>query len=348
MLSCAVVRLRDLLPLALLPGLAACGGSPSTPTPVETYTLAAIVFYDQNANGQLDASEGTRVPDVEVTVSGRSGRSDKVTGRVNIPGVAAGSFPVAVRAETLPPFYAPGAMPSATVPQSPGADVLVPLTLPIGANLANRYMAFGDSITVGTGARSSDGYRDLLQAQLRGHFGLASVIDEGIEATRTPVGYDRIGFALDRHRPAYSLILYGTNDWNRGECKTEFPCDVVENLRGMIREAKAHQSLPVLGTIPAVNPDRDEFGRNDWVTQMNNLIRPMARQEGAVLADVQAAFQREGNLAALFADHIHPNDRGYQVLAAEFFRALTQPASAAPRSFLPPVFRLPQIHNPQG
>jgi lysophospholipase L1-like esterase len=341
-LSSAVLRLRELSLLVLLPGLAACGGgSPGTPTPIETHTVVGVVFYDQNANGQLDSGEGARVPDVEVVLGGRSGRSEKLTGRVSIAGVPAGSLPVSVRAESLPPFYAPGAMPTATVPQAPGADVLVPITLPIGSNVAHRYMAFGDSITVGTGAQSSDGYRDLLQDQLRSHFGAGSVIDEGIEATRTPVGYARIGFALDQDRPAYTLILYGTNDWNRGECKTEFPCDVVQNLQGMIREAKGRQSLPVLGTIPPVNPDRDEFGRNDWVTQMNLLVRPMARQEGAVVADIQAAFLREGNLASLFADHIHPNDRGYQVLAAEFFRALTQPASAAPRSSsLPSLFRL--------
>jgi lysophospholipase L1-like esterase len=330
--------------MALLPGLAACGGGgTTTPTPVATHTLVAVVFYDQNANGQLDAAEGARVPDVEVVVGGRSGRSEKLTGRVSIAGVPEGSQAVSVRAESLPPFFAAGAMPTATVPQAPGADLLVPLVLPIGGNVANRYMAFGDSITVGTGARSSDGYRDLLQAQLRQHFGMGSVLDEGIEATRTRVGYERIGFALDQDRPAYTLILYGTNDWNRAECKNEFPCDVVENLQGMIREAKGRQSLPVLGTIPPVNPDRDEGGRNDWVTQMNNLIRPMARQEGAVVADVQAAFLREGNLAGLFTDHIHPNDRGYQVLAAEFFRALTQSPSAAPRSLsLPALFRLPR------
>jgi lysophospholipase L1-like esterase len=192
-------------------------------------------------------------------------------------------------------------------------------------------MAFGDSITVGDGSRSSQGYRDLLEGHLRRHFGLGSVIDEGRSATRTPAGYDRLGSTLDQDRPAYTLILYGTNDWNRGECKNEFPCDVIANLRGMIALAKASQSLPVIATIPPVNPDRDEFDRNPWVTRMNDLLRPMARQEGAALADVHAAFLREPSLSALFADHIHPNDRGYEVLAAEFFRALSQPASATPR-----------------
>jgi lysophospholipase L1-like esterase len=342
MLSSAGVRPRTLPLLALAACLSACGGGPpGGPTPpAETHTVVAVVFYDQNGNGQLDAGENARVPNVEVVVGGRSGRSEAASGQASVAGVPVGSHPVSVRAESLPPFYAPGTMPTAASPQPAGAPLLVPLTLPIGANVAYRYMAFGDSITVGDGSRSGEGYRRLLEDQLRRHFGAGAVVDEGQSATRTPAGYDRLGFALTRDRPAYTLILYGTNDWNRGECKNEFPCDVIDNLRGMIGLAKATQSLPVIGTIPPVNPDRDEFDRNTWVTRMNELLRPMARQEGVPLADVQAAFQREGNLAALFTDHIHPNDRGYEVLAAEFFRAISQPAAAAPRSlgglFLPP------------
>jgi lysophospholipase L1-like esterase len=336
------MRPRVLPLLVLASGLSACGGSSTGPTPpVETHTVLAVVFYDENGNGQLDAGEAARVPDVEVVVGGRSGRAEKVTGQVVINGVPAGSHAVSVRAESLPPFYAPGTMPTVTSPQPAGAPAPVPLTLPIGRNVAHRYMAFGDSITVGDGARNSDGYRDLLENQLRRHFGLASVIDEGQSATKTPAGYARIGLALDHDRPAYTLILYGTNDWNRGECKNEFPCDVIDNLRGMIGAAKSTQSLPVIGTIPPVNPALDEFDRNTWVTRMNELLRPMARQEGAALADVHAAFLREGNLSALFADHIHPNDRGYEILAAEFFRALSQPPAAAPRG-LGVLFRQPR------
>jgi lysophospholipase L1-like esterase len=293
--------------------------------------VVAVVYYDQNGNGQLDAGENARVPGVEVVIGGASGRSEVASGQATVNGVPAGTQPVSVRAESLPPFYAPGTMPSAASPQPAGAPLNVPLTLPIGANVAHRYMAFGDSITVGDGSRSGEGYRGLLEAQLRRHFGGGSVVNEGQSATRTPVGYDRIGFALNQDRPAYTLILYGTNDWNRAECKNEFPCDVIENLRGMIGQAKAARSLPVIGTIPPVNPDRDEADRNPWVTRMNDLLRPMARQEGAALADVQAAFLRESSLSALFADHIHPNDRGYEILAAEFFRAISQPPAASGR-----------------
>src|SRR5262245_38209184 len=99
---------RALLAAVLLP-LAACGrGSPSGPGPMPsagTQSVTLVVFYDENGNGVLDAAEGARVPDVEVTLGGRSGRSASGTGRAVLDGVPAGTFTPTVTAASLPPFY---------------------------------------------------------------------------------------------------------------------------------------------------------------------------------------------------------------------------------------------------
>jgi lysophospholipase L1-like esterase len=332
-------RLQPTLLLLAALGLPACGGGggagPQAPTPVvPTHAVVVTVFYDENGNGTLDASENARVADVELEVAGRTGRSEKVTGRAVVQGVPEGSQRVTVREASLPPFYRTVASASAMVqsPQPAGADVFVPLTLSIGTNRPNVYMGFGDSITVGDGAHSTDGYRDVLQALLQQHFGRGQVVNEGISGTRTDAGADRIGHSLTRARPAYTLILYGTNDWNKAtfECRTSLECDTVDNLRFMIGVVEAVQSLPVLATIPPANPNGTNAGeRNDWIRRINEQLRPMARAEGAAVADLHAAFLREPDLAALFADHVHPNDRGYQVIAAEFFRAISRPPATS-------------------
>lgn len=344
-------RMRSRLDPALLllaaAGLSACGGgggSPVGPPPVvPTHSVVITAFYDENGNGTLDITENARVPDVEVEVAGRTGRTDKVTGRAVVAGVPEGSHRVTAREASLPPFYRTEAAANASVqsPQPAGADVFVPLSLPIGQNRPNVYLGFGDSITVGDGARTTDGYRDVLEQLLQQHFGRAQVITDGVGGTRTPAGVDRIGQSLTRHRPAYTLILYGTNDWNRAswECRTTYVCDTTENLRYMIGVAESVNSLPVVGTIPPANPDGFAAAeRNAWVAKMNDLIRSLARAEGAAVADIHGAFLREANVPGLFADHVHPNDRGYQVIAAEFFRAITRPpsTSAAASLFLRP------------
>ncbi len=316
--------------LAAACGLSACGGgSPSSPTPnVETYTVTAVLFYDQNGNGTLDGGESIRIPDSEVQIAGRSGRSEKATGRATIAGVPRGTHAMTVKADTLPPFYTQGAPLSVTVPQT--ADASLALALPISSNTPNLYMGFGDSITNGEGSRESDGYKSLLQAQLQGHFGgPVAMADEGLSGSRSDRGAERIGDSLDRVRPAFTLILYGTNDWNRLECKTDFPCFTIDSLRSIVRSVRAAQSLPFLATIIPANPARALPERNDWIASMNNLIRPLARQEGAVLVDLHAAFLKTGDLPALFVDQVHPNDRGYGIIADEYWRAITRPIAAA-------------------
>jgi lysophospholipase L1-like esterase len=342
-------RLHPTLLLLAAVGLPACGGggaSPVAPPPVgPTHPVVVTVFYDENGSGTLDAGESARVADVEVEVAGRTGRTEKLTGRAVVDGVPEGSQRVSVREASLPPFYRTVASAAAMVqsPQPSGADVFVPLTLPIGTNRPNVYMGFGDSITAGDGAHTTDGYRDVLQVLLQQHFGRGQVLNEGIGGTRTEAGADRIGQSLTRARPAYTLILYGTNDWNKAtfECRTSLACDTVDNLRYMLGVVKAVQSLPVLATIIPANPNGTAAAdRNDWLRRINEQIRPMARAEGATVADLHAAFLREPDLAALFTDHVHPNDRGYQVIAAEFFRAISRPPSAssalAPGLFVQP------------
>jgi hypothetical protein len=82
----------------------------------------------------------------------------------------------------------------------------------------------------------------------------------------------------------------------------------------------------VVGTIIPANPavvDRQGPERNEWVARMNDLIRPMVREEGAVLADPHALFLEQPSLEDLFVDHVHPNDDGYRLIARAFFEALT-------------------------
>jgi lysophospholipase L1-like esterase len=158
------------------------------------------------------------------------------------------------------------------------------------------------------------------------------VINQGIAGTRSNFGAGRIDGSLIDQRPAYTLILYGTNDWNQNECKTAFPCFTLASLRQMVLAARYFDSLPVLATIPPCNVGFDERAtpeRNEFYFKMNELIRPMAREEGAVLVDLEAAFLREPDLASLFVDHIHPSDAGYEIIASEFFAAISGPATTA-------------------
>jgi lysophospholipase L1-like esterase len=305
--------------LAVL-GSACGGGSPAGPSGGgETHAVSAVVYYDENGSGALEAGEDSRLGGVTVSVGGRTARTDNGTGHAVVSGVPAG--PQTAQVSGLLPFFVPGAATAVTVPAS--GDVLLSATLPIGNNQPHTYMAFGDSITLGEGSRQNRGYTIPLESALRGFFGDARILNEGQSGTKSSAGASRIGGTLRRDNPAYTLILYGTNDWN--ECGMSVPCFTIESLRRIVTKTKMAHSLPVLATIPPANPVANPAGRNVWVSNMNELIRDLADEEGALLVDIEAAFLAEGNLVPLFEDHVHPNDRGYGIIASAFFEAITQP-----------------------
>lgn len=338
--------MRAALPLVVLSvALTACGRAASnaptapspvpapSPTPASVHPVSGVVFYDENANGAIDSGEDVRLPHVVLTVGGRTAETDE-SGSFAIADVPAGTRAVEIRATSLPPAYRAGRVPSLSVPLPEGAQVPVPVVLPIGGNSPNVYLAFGDSITAGDGSRGARGYRSELQSRLRDYWGRAEVVNDGIPSTRSNDGAERIAGSLAAERPAYVLILYGTNDWNLSACRHVYTCFTIENMRSMIRQAKTAGTVPVVATIIPANPayvSRIPAERNAWIDETNAVLVPMARAEGAVVADLSGAMIGEtADLPALFSDHVHPNDRGYSVLADAFFRAITSPVGVAP------------------
>jgi len=341
---------RRLLSLCVPFGLAAlafaCGGgsSPTGPTATPGHPVSGVVFYDENANGVLDPGEVVRLPGVTVSVGGKTGQTG-AGGRFTVSDVPAGAQSAAARPDGLPPYFVPGAAAAVTVPQT-GGDIAVPATLPIGSgNRLNVYLAFGDSISWGQGSSDGNGYLSWLAADLRSAWGKADTVNDGVPGTKSDKGEMRIGSSLARNRTAWVLILYGTNDYNDAECRTALPCYTIDALRSMIQQTRDAGALPVLGTIPPVNPNWEDKGasdRNLWVKSLNDLVRAMASQERVPVAEVYGDFLKQPSLPALFSDFLHPNDVGYQVMGQSFVRAITTPPSAsgaarrAPLLFAPP------------
>jgi lysophospholipase L1-like esterase len=315
---------------------AACGGGSTTPggpeTPtVPTHSVAATVYYDENGNGQLDADEAARVPGVEVVIGTGSGTSAPGTGLANVTGIQEGALSVAVRTESLPYYF--DAPPPAPIQVPATSAVRIGLTLPTGNNHPNVYLGLGDSITKGDGSSDGQGYRLKLLSLLGPYFGRADVILRGREADTSEETADVkvTRRTLRDHDPAYVLIMLGTNDWQNQTCQPYPPaqCFTIESLRSIVEQVKDWRSLPVLATIIPGNPALVPAGRNDWYDGMNVGIKALAREEGILLADLNAEFKASGNLSSLFSDDVHPNDAGYQVMAQGWFKAISRARSAA-------------------
>ena len=155
-------------------------------------------------------------------------------------------------------------------------------------------LAFGDSLTYGTGAGEGEDYPSRL-ARLSGH----PVINAGVPGELTASGRERLPRLLDRYRPGLLILLHGGNDLLRRQ-----PPTVVEaNLRAMVETARARGIPVVLLGVPRPNLSTSVPAFYDRLAADYGLP-----YDGELLRDLERD-------PALKADPVHLNGKGYRRLA---------------------------------
>lgn len=155
-------------------------------------------------------------------------------------------------------------------------------------------LAFGDSLTYGTGAEHSESYPAILAA-LTGR----QVINAGVPGEVSEAGRARLAAVLEESRPALLLLCHGGNDFLRRHDRALLK----ENLRAMVQSARERGIAVVLIAVPALG-----FG-----LQVPSLYAEVASETGIPLEeDILADILGD---SALKSDPIHPNAAGYKELA---------------------------------
>jgi lysophospholipase L1-like esterase len=196
-----------------------------------------------------------------------------------------------------------------------------------GTNNPRKVTAFGDSITQGVlelrrrdlGLTTAGNYPALLQGRLRTLDASWVVANRGRGGEESGQGVRRLVGVLALDKPGFVLIMEGTNDAT--DCLSATA--IATNLRGMVQIAKANRSIPIIGTIPP-NFRNDPCAQN-VVNQVNGHIRTVAELEDVVLAEIFEGM----NDRSLFGqgpgrDPLHPNDRGYAVMADIWAQAMAR------------------------
>jgi acyl-CoA thioesterase-1 len=196
-----------------------------------------------------------------------------------------------------------------------------------GANNPRKATAFGDSITAGVlelkrrdfRLSTSSNYPALLQGRLRSLDPAWVVVNRGSSGEHTAEGLRRLPGTLRADQSGFVLILEGSNDAQACESAGS----AASNLRGMVQTARSSNAIPIIGTLPPSfrnNPCADAA-----IFEINNQIRSFARAEGATIAEIFDGM----NDRSLFGvspgrDPLHPNERGYSVMADIWFQAMLQ------------------------
>jgi len=156
-------------------------------------------------------------------------------------------------------------------------------------------VAFGDSITYGTGAKDSESY----PAQLELITGL-QVVNKGVPGELSGQGLQRLPEVLDEYQPALLILCHGGNDLLRKKNKRS----IADNLLAMIAEARQRDIQVVLIGVP--EPAL-------FLLNSSPFYEEVAMSEKIPIDSVTLPEIESDN--DLKSDAIHPNAAGYRKLA---------------------------------
>jgi len=162
-------------------------------------------------------------------------------------------------------------------------------------------LAFGNSLTYGTGAKENESYPAVLQS-LSG----IEVINAGVPGEVSQNGLNRLPAFLDEYRPALLILCHGGNDILRKQSLDT----AADNIKAMIQLARDKDTAVILLGVP-------KFG---LILSAAEIYPTIAKETGVVYMDDLIPDILSDN--ALKSDTVHPNKNGYRLMAEEIYELL--------------------------
>ena len=167
-----------------------------------------------------------------------------------------------------------------------------PQVSPLGSNDA--VLAFGDSLTFGTGASPAESYPEQLQALIG-----RKVVNGGLPGEISADGLQRLPGMLEELNPKLLILCHGGNDFLRKQSDTA----AAANVRAMVKHAKDKGIDVILIATPKPglllsSPDFYAEIAKEFAIPFND--------------DAFKSVLRDNNLKS---DLVHPNAKGYVQIA---------------------------------
>lgn len=182
-----------------------------------------------------------------------------------------------------------------------------------------RYVAIGDSYSIGTGVKPDEAWPKLLTDHLK-----ADGIDITLVANPSRNGWTTVDAqqfemkVLRNSSPNFVTVMLGVNDWVQGFPDERFRQNFSDILDDVLGEVPAEKVLVI--NIPdfSVTPKgkRLSFNRDaaKGLAVFNRIIQEICREKGVALADIYRASQKMRDDPALIADDdLHPSAEGQKL-----------------------------------
>jgi lysophospholipase L1-like esterase len=199
-----------------------------------------------------------------------------------------------------------------------------------------RYVALGDSYTIGTAVSRAERWPDQLVERLDGGVGLRLVANLAVNGYTSA---DVIRVELPRladAEPGFASLLVGVNDVVRGVPEDAYGANVrriLDELRGRL---PAERILAVATPDYTVTPAGADYGepaaRAAGIRRVNAILAELAATSGIAFVDVHPVSLRAASDRSLVADDgLHPSGEQYRLwvdlIAPVVRRLLVQPSA---------------------
>ena len=151
-----------------------------------------------------------------------------------------------------------------------------------------------------------------------------TIANGGIAGEVSPNGLGQVRDYLDLFPNArYFVVGYGTNDLGMWPEVERTSPRIIENLDRMVRAIRDGGRQPILLNVPYANesmfPRRVAEDLHRMRDYHNERLAAYCLENQIPLVDIASKLRDEH-----FADELHPNDEGAQVIAQEVFRVLSE------------------------
>lgn len=169
------------------------------------------------------------------------------------------------------------------------------------SSIGENIICFGDSLTFGTGAAKNMDYPSQLSRMIS-----KPIINAGVPGDTTIMAMDRLEEDVLSQSPRIVLITLGGNDLkNRISKETAY-----QNLKNIIVSIQNQGALVIVGGISI------PF----WGRGFGQMYQKVCKETQALL--IPNIFAGIIGKKSLMSDSIHPNNRGYTLMAEKFYKAM--------------------------
>jgi lysophospholipase L1-like esterase len=181
-----------------------------------------------------------------------------------------------------------------------------------------RYVALGDSYTVGTATRSAEErWPDQFVARCgRAGLGLDLVANLAVNGFTSRDVIDVELPRLDELRPGFASLLIGVNDVVQGVTAAAYERNVAVILDDLLRRLAPNRIVTVATPDYTVTPQGAAYGdpveRAAGIRRVNAILGDQVRERGIVFVDIHdLSLLAAGDRSLVAGDGLHPSGAQY-------------------------------------